>query len=105
MTGETILYPEQATDGNLVSAALRATGYLSQTTGSGADPSRDRHPRSARDAGSSNEGLPRCRVGGPSTSDTERPDPTQSPGAGCRPPRAEGLQRQYYPPVARLCGQ
>jgi len=34
---------------------------------SGGGLSRDRHPRNARDAGSSNEGLPQCRVEGPST--------------------------------------
>ena len=68
---------------------------LSRTIGCGGGPSRHRHPHSARDAGSSNEGLPRCRAGGPSTSDTERPDRTPRQGVGCRPPRAEGLRRQY----------
>jgi formate hydrogenlyase transcriptional activator len=78
---------------------------LSRTIESGGGPSRDRRPRSARDSGSSNEGLPRCRVGGPSTSDTERPDPTPRPGAGRLRPRAEGLRHGCCPRVARPCGQ
>jgi hypothetical protein len=36
---------------------------LRRTTGSGGGPSRDHHPRSARDLRSSSEGLPRCRAG------------------------------------------
>ncbi len=68
-----------------------ARGGVSRTTEFGGGPSRDRHPRSARDIGSSNEGLLRCRAGGPSTSDTERPDPTPRPEAGRRRPRAHLL--------------
>src|ERR1700687_4922826 len=54
---------------------------LSRTTGSGGGPSRDHLPSSARDSGSSNEGLPRYRAGVPSILDTERPDPTPRPEA------------------------
>src|SRR6266849_8885266 len=65
---------------------------LNRTTEPGGGPSRDHHRRSARDSGSSNEGPPRCRAGGPSTLDTERPDPTTRPGAGRRRPRAESIR-------------
>jgi formate hydrogenlyase transcriptional activator len=68
-------------------------------------PSRDRHQRSARDTELSNAGLPRCRVEGPSTSDTERPDPTPRPEAGLPRPRAEGLRHRCYLPVAQPSGQ
>src|ERR1700674_5493364 len=49
---------------------------LSRTIESGGGPSKDRRPRSAPDSGSSNEGLLRCRAGGPSISGKERPDPS-----------------------------
>ncbi len=67
--------------------------------------SRDRRPRNARDAGSSNEGLPQCRVEGPSTSDTECLDLTPRRGAARHRPRAEGLRHGCCPPVARPCGR
>src|SRR5665213_3073329 len=72
---------------------------LSRTTGSRGDPSRDRHLCSAPDTGPWNAGLPRCRVEEPSTSGTERPDPTPRPEAGLLRPRAEGLRHRCYLPV------
>src|SRR5271166_2948613 len=51
-----------------------------------------------------NQDLARCRAEGPSTSDTERLGPTQSPGAGFRRPRAEAQRHGCYPPIARFCG-
>src|SRR5271169_3445643 len=73
---------------------------VSWTTGSRADPSRDRHQRSARDTALSNEGLPRYRVEGPSTSDTECRDPMLRPEGEHLHPRAEGLRHGGYLPVA-----
>src|SRR5271167_2383085 len=49
---------------------------LSRATASHEGLSMDRRRRSARDTRSSDEGLPRCQVEGPSTSDMERPDRT-----------------------------
>ena len=78
--------------------------FLSRTTGSDGDPSRDHHPRNARDAGSLDEGLLLCQVGGPSTSDTERLDLTPRPGVEDRCRRAQGLRHGCCPPVDQHCG-
>ena len=52
-----------------------------RTNESGAGPSRYRPPRSAQDRAPSNEDLPRYRVAGPSTWDTERRGPMPRPNA------------------------
>src|ERR1700722_6017719 len=70
------------------------------TSGSLGNPSRDRHQRSARDTELSNAGLPRCRVEGPSTSDTECPGRTPRPEAGHLRPRGEDPRHGCYLPVA-----
>src|SRR5437870_4809706 len=88
----------------LFSRALAITP-LSRTTGSREGPSIDRHPHSARDAGSSNADPPRCRVEGPSTVDTECPDPRPRRVAGHRRPTAEGPRRGCCLRAARLCGR
>src|SRR6267143_6750885 len=75
--------------------------HLTRITGSCGGPSRGRHSHSVPDTGPSNADLPRCRAEGPSTSDTEHPDPTPRPEAGPRRPRAEGRQHGCYLPVAR----
>src|SRR5271163_75231 len=64
---------------------------LIRTTESLEDPSSDRHPRSAPDTELSNVDPPRCRVAGPSTSDTECLGRTPRPEAVRLGPRDAGL--------------